>query len=304
MKLSPLISALLATFFLICPKSGFSASAKPQSSFAIEQEFKTLAYTNYLLPPDYAYPRIFIQDFPQDFTTIKSPEQRHKFFLMLLLPLALQTNQDITKERLVADYLLHKYKQNQLDASDINLIEHLADKYDIFTRLSAPQKYELILNELQNKIDIIPPSILLATAAINTNWGEAYFLPLSNNLYRSLNWYSDDGLKPRDETQDDSYRIKIYPSLQSSMTDFALKLNSSIDYQEFRNARRNLRQRNQTLSGRFLSPYLIFASALPNFAGLLDYTITFYRLEDIDRYAHFTPNLPKDSQPSVNVTKN
>ena len=88
------------------------------------------------------------------------------------------------------------------------------------------------------------------------------------------------------------------------MTDFALKLNSSIDYQEFRNARRNLRQRNQTLSGRFLSPYLIFASALPNFAGLLDYTITFYRLEDIDRYAHFTPNLPKDSQPSVNVTKN
>ena len=76
---------------------------------------------------------------------------------------------DIAKERLVADYLLHKYQQNQLDASDINLIEHLADKYDIFTRLSAPQKYELILNELQNKIDIIPPSILLATAAINTN---------------------------------------------------------------------------------------------------------------------------------------
>ncbi len=53
--------------------------------------------------------------------------------------------------------------------------------------------------------------------------------------------------------------------------------------------RQMLLDKNQQPNGKFLAPYLIFASDLPNFAGLLDYTITFSQLDQLDRNAALAP---------------
>ena len=151
------------------------------------------------------------------------------------------------------------------------------------------RRYAILLKQLKLRANVIPPSLLLSMAAINTNWGKGKFLAPSNNLYRELNWYTNEGLKPEDETEDTSYRIKIYPSLYASIKDYALKLNSNVDYTEFRNMRKVQEENNQQISGRFLIPYLIFANDIPNYAGLLDYTITYHNLDTVDKIATKRP---------------
>ena len=305
MKLDNLTYLFALLIGLLLPPAVRAENIPPRETpTGIERIFKQHGYTNYLLPPEYNYPELFVQTFPTDFSTIKSENQRHKFFLMILLPLALETNRKIEIERRVITYLEHKHLSGKLDTSDSEIIENLGRKYDIFTRLPPPGRTERILTELKTKVDIIPPSVLLASAAINTGWGEAGFLEKSNNLYKELVWNTNEGLKPTEETKDDSYRIKIYPSLAASMEAYALKLNSSVDYQEFRDARQNLRYRNSTVDGRFLAPYLILASPLPNFAGLLDYTITFYRLNELDKYARLAEKPSQSRTTPSNVTKN
>ncbi len=262
---------------------------KTDNTAQIEKIFQKQNYKTYLLPSGENFPQIFIQNIPEKFGADLPEKQKQDLFFRILAPLALKVNAELEKERKVVIYLQHKFAEDSLDAADEAIIEKLALKYDVSTPMQGHRRYAILLKQLKLRINAVPPSLFLAIAAINTNWGQAKFLPLSNNLYRELNWYSDEGLKPEDEKEDDSYRIRIYPSLYTAMADYALKLNSNVDYQEFREMRQMLLDKNQQPNGKFLAPYLIFASDLPNFAGLLDYTITFSQLDQLDRNAALAP---------------
>lgn len=260
------------------------------SSLQLEKIFKNYNYNNYLLKPDWVYPDICVETLPAGYTEIKSELQQRKFFMMILLPLALKINQNIKKERQVLEFLIFKNSRSQLDDTDKFIIDDFAQKYDVFSREKGKKRYNFLLNALRERINIVPPSIFIAAAAINTDWGNAPFLHKSNNLYRELNWYSDEGLKPFDENNND-YRIKIFPSLYASMEAFALYLNSSVNTDMFRYMRQLDFDNHNTILGKNLSPYLIFISELENFAGLMNYIITFYKLNEVDMHATLSKNL-------------
>ena len=251
--------------------------------------FQKSNYKNYILDKDQTYPTILIKNFPTDFGQTITKEEQQKLFFMTLIPLIRKVNEEILNEKKIIYYLEHKLSENTLDSTDEIIIEDLAVKYDISTKMQGYRRYAILLKQLKLRANVIPPSLLLSMAAINTNWGKGKFLAPSNNLYRELNWYTNEGLKPEDETEDTSYRIKIYPSLYASIKDYALKLNSNVDYTEFRNMRKVQEENNQQISGRFLIPYLIFANDIPNYAGLLDYTITYHNLDTIDKIATKRP---------------
>jgi exodeoxyribonuclease V alpha subunit len=62
----------------------------------------------------------------------------------------------------------------------------------------------------------------------------------------------------------------------------ALKLNSDINYEMFRVSRNRTRHKETSTLGRNVAHTLNPVSNLQNFAGILDYTITFYELINID----------------------
>lgn len=236
---------------------------KADNTAQIEKIFQKQNYKTYLLPSGENFPQIFIQNIPEKFGADLPEKQRQNLFFRILAPLALKVNAELEKERKVVIYLQHKFAEDSLDTADEAIIEKLALKYDASTPMQGHRRYAILLKQLKLRINAVPPSLFLAIAAINTNWGQAKFLPPSNNLYRELNWYSDEGLKPEDEKEDDSYRIRIYPSLYTAMADYALKLNSNVDYQEFREMRQMLLDKNQQPNGKFLAPYLILPLICP-----------------------------------------
>lgn len=251
-------------------------------------------YRDYIYMPDWKYPPIFLDTFPIDYTSITDSQKRNKLFLQILTPLALKVNEEISFEKIEIDELINQYNEtHDLTDTQLKTIEEKAEKYDIFTRLSGERRTSYILKQLKLKVDNIPPSILIAIAAVETNWGTNRPALLANSLYRELVWFTNEGLEPQDETDDKDYRYKIFATLYDSMVSHALKINSNVNYQQFRTERAQTRYREKPLIGRSLVSTMMLDSNLQNFAGLLDYTLTFYELSNIDE-AELSPlDLPK-----------
>lgn len=275
---------------LSCPAHAFGADVLnlgPLRVKELEQIYQFYDYKGergYLMVPGYHYPPIILSTFPVDFSSITDEAERNALFIKILAPLALQINEQILAERKQINDIFDEFNKNKdLTPKQSQFIEEKANKYDIFTRQKGYQRNRFLLKELLVRVDALPPSFMIAVSAIETNWGTSRIVKEGNSLYKALEWHTDKGLKPIGETKDDSYRIKTYPNLHSSMQEFALKLNSQVAYADMRNFRRELRFRDSVLRGTTFSYTLLWNSPLKNYAGMLEYTIAFYELNIIDK---------------------
>lgn len=243
--------------------------------------FEDYGYKSYVRE-DRKIPPLMVERLPDGYAGVKPKDERNRLFIMILAPLALKVNEELIferqellalKEAFDSDSGLNKEQQDRLEA--------LAVKYDVFTRMENRERQDILLRALTEKIDEIPPSLLIAAAAAESNWGTAAEVKEGNALYKLKDWYTDKGIKPAGE-DDDSYRIRVYPDLIAAVRDYALKMNSDVNYQHFRIARRQMRTRNQVLKGRTTVYNMVIGSPLENYAGLLSYILTFYDLVNID----------------------
>lgn len=243
--------------------------------------FEDYDYNSYVRK-DRKFPPLMLETFPFDYGEIKSKDERNNLFIMVLAPLALKINEEIVLETQELRELKSAFDSEKgLTREQQDRLETLAVKYDVFTRMENQERQDILLRALAEKIDEIPPSLLIAVAAAESNWGTAVEVKQGNALYKLKDWYTDKGIKPAGES-DDSYRIRVYPDLLAAMRDYALKMNSDINFQHFRIARRQLRAHNQVLKGRTTVYNMVIGSPLENYAGLLNYILTFYDLINID----------------------
>lgn len=238
----------------------------------------------YLRIPDRKYPAIFLKNFPSDYASVTDEEKRNALFFKILAPLALKLNQELLQERSQIEDMAGSFETTgTLSEKQQKQLEEKAAKYDVFSRLKGSDRYAYIISELLNRIDQIPPSIMLTAAALETNWGTSRIVTQGNSLYKTLVWHTNDGLKPLGETEDATYRIKTYPDIYASMQDFALKINSHKSFEVMRNMRRERRTHTSNMSGPLMAPYVYGTSALNNYAGIFDYTLAYYELLEIDK---------------------
>ena len=257
----------------------------------LQELYQQVGYTgieekNWLMIPSYKYPPIFLKNFPKEFYTLNDETERNSLFIKMLAPLCLKLNQDLLAERQTILDIEEAYdKSHSLSDKQINILEKKSEKYDIFTRLKDNNRYDYLISELINRIDIIPPSLMITLASIETDFGSSRIVKEGNSLYKMLQWHTKAGLKPIGENEDDSYRIKTYPDLYSSLKDFALKINSSPNFAFLRIARADARRHATTprILGFNIATYAFTNSELRNYAGIIDYTLSYYELTIIDK---------------------
>ena len=248
----------------------------------LKKMFADAAYDDYIDLPDNEYPRIFVQNLPSDFALQEDRTLRNRFFMQILMPLILKANDEVLKEREIVDALSYGFEQNKdFDEASVFYLEELAKKYDVTTPFKDTRRYITLLDELKVKVDTVPPSLLMAAAAIRTDWGTSRIAIKANNLYKQRIWYQNEGLEPL-EDKDGGYRYKIYSNLEESVKDYILKLNSDINFDTFRVARAVSRKRGSDLYGKRMAFSFVLASNLKNYAGLLDYTLTYYKMYYFD----------------------
>lgn len=259
----------------------------------LEALFKKFRYQRFRALDDDEFPAIFVQKLPSDFQNIKSLKYRNELFIRILTPLALKLNEEILNERSTLLRLERQFKQNNtLSEKEIQKLENLAKKYDYFTRLKGNDRIGAQLQNLKLRIDMIPPSIFVAAAALESNWGSSRLAMVANSLYKEKVWFTDEGIEPL-ENKDDGYRFKTFDSLIECMRSFALTFNSNINYEYAWEVREGMTDRHGTVLGESLALALSTSSNLPNYIGILDYTTAFYDLLAID-IGHLKRGLKKN----------
>ena len=196
----------------------------------------------------------------------------------------MKINEEILAERKIVEDLKDSYfKNGSLNDKELVLLEEKAKKYEVFTHLKGDSRIRFLLRNTLINLDVLPPSIMIASAAIYTDWGNSRLAREANSLYLDEVWYTDDGIVPADDP-DGGYRYKVYDTLEDCIRARALSINTHINYDYLRAARNISRKINRPPYGEQLAAKMLNDSNYRNISGLIDYTFSFYKLNRTDYF--------------------
>ena len=223
----------------------------------------------------------YISLLPKDLSLIEDIRERKELFIKIILPLILQENEKIEKDREKLFKLLAK-KSNTKEEK--NWLKWKFKEYKIKNR---------DISELKIRMDIVPVSLAIAQAAIESGWGTSRFALEGNALYGQWTW-SDKGLKPLDNVDGD-HKVMHFKILTASIKAYKKNLNTHSGYIEFREARANLRNRNEKVTGLKLTQYLDKYSATGmEYTKKLELTIKKNSLSDFENAKLLSTGLRKE----------
>jgi Bax protein len=179
-------------------------------------------------------PRLVVEHLPGDLAELDSIDVRKSVFIKSLLPLLLLENERIaaTRERLLAIV----EKVGPPDAKDAAFLDELAERYDV-----APGN----VRELLRRVDVVPVSLALAQAALESGWGTSRGAKDGHSVFGHMRFGIDD-----------EGRVRHFADLPTSVEAYASNLNTHRAYAEFRRARAALRAEGKPLDGHLLAQHL------------------------------------------------
>jgi Bax protein len=181
---------------------------------------------------------IYFTRLPKDLSTIRSTKKKKETFLKILLPLVVAENEKIKKDK---KYLLKILKENDTPENQ----KWINKKYKAY-KVSKRN-----INELIEKMDIIPISIALAQAAKESGWGTSRFALEGNAIFGQWTW-KGEGIEPLEKSGDKNHKILKFPLLRASVKAYITNLNTHNSYKDFRKKRFELRKQNKPILGKEL----------------------------------------------------
>jgi uncharacterized FlgJ-related protein len=165
-----------------------------------------------------------------------------KVFVKTVLPIIINENQNILMTRSFVENLKNKLETfRTLENKEIRTLNDIAKNYNIKYR----EKHKLdLVNEILSNLDVIPNSIVLAQAAIESGWGSSRFAKEHNALFGEYTYDTEKGVIPLDRDTGKTHLIKSFNSLDSSVNSYFNNINSHYAYREFRNIRKIMRDKN------------------------------------------------------------
>ncbi len=213
---------------------------------------------------------IYFTQFPRDLETLQSSKLKKETFIQIVLPLVVAENERILEDREKLKLLSNKKFTTDLEKQWLRqkLLEYKVKKGD--------------LNELMNRIDIIPTSIALAQAAKESGWGTSRFALEGNAIYGQWTW-SGQGIAPLNRDSNKNHKILKFPILRASVKAYKNNLNTHKSYKAFRDKREQLRKKNKNIKGLELTETLKnYAQTGSEYTKILNQIITQNRLTDFE----------------------
>ncbi|QYK12293.1 glucosaminidase domain-containing protein [Shewanella rhizosphaerae] len=172
-------------------------------------------------------------------TSSQIPVQLKKMvFFRLMAPLILVANEQILLER-------QTIAQAAPDAPELLA---LARKYRLLTdesgSLTGEQRQQLLA-----RVDIMPPSLVLAQAAEESGWATSRFTVEGNAFFGQWD-FSGKGMTPKAQRKElGNYGLARFDTPLASVEGYLLNLNTNAAYQSLRELRAQLRAENKPITG-------------------------------------------------------
>jgi len=187
-----------------------------------------------------------------DFSAIEDVGERKAAFFGFLQPYIEEANAGIIEDRAHLEEVRARLKVGPLNRRDARWLRALAADYGLDLEPEAPFTDEL-LDSLEYRVDIIPPSMALAQAALESGWGTSRFARKGNNLFGIWCYEPGCGIVPRQRPAGATYEVASYRSPKESFQDYIRNLNSNRAYETLWNLRAEHRRKGEAVTGLSLS---------------------------------------------------
>ena len=240
------------------------------SAATIEQLFKDTNYNLNDIRKNKLVRPVALTWLPREIVKIENTQKRKDLFIQIILPLILQENNNIKLDRIKLFKIINKSKNTELEK------KWLRKKYKQYGVNNKD------ISVLKMRMDVVPISMALAQAAKETGWGTSRFAQEGNALFGQWTW-SGEGLKPKDADKDKGHKVMKFNILQASVRACQRNLNTHKSYKNFRIARAELRDKNQTLDSLILSQHLDkYAETGQEYVNIIQKIIKQNNLKDFD----------------------
>lgn len=223
-------------------------SISPETTHGLEAFFQTLDYDWAEL--EEGVPLLILENMPYDIDQIRSSKAKKRAFFMGLLPMVLLANQEIKRERQDVQLILSRHKEGRLQDGDLERLEKILKRYGL---RGHPLTDHRTRTRLLRRVDIIPPSLVLAQAANESAWGSSRFARLGNNLFGEWTYKPGTGIIPAGRPAGATYEVRKFSSIYQSIRSYMNNLNRNGAYRKLREIRAILRDSNQPVTGMSLA---------------------------------------------------
>ncbi|MDL1970792.1 MAG: glucosaminidase domain-containing protein [Candidatus Desulfofervidaceae bacterium] len=230
-------------------------------------------------------PPIVIKNLPPDLKYVRDERLKRKLFIRTIMPSALFALAEVEKERMqLKEILAETDYPTHLDSNI--LVKTIGSQKAAFVRHLTAKYRTNVTDELLKRVNTVPLSLLLAQAAIESNWGTSRFALEGNNLF-GIWTYKRDGMVPLYRDTEAQHKVARYSSILEATRNYLYNLNVGWAYTEFREAR------SHTMDALELAQYLFrYSQTGLLYVNRLQDIINMYNLKEYDIYeAHFKPYL-------------
>lgn len=196
-------------------------------------------------------PRLYLDALPRDLAGMSPVSAKKRLFFQAVLPIVLQVNEEITVDRWRLKRLADRFTRadtlspaDTISPADREWLATMADLYG-----TGPFDVE----ELLNRMDVVPPSLALAQAAEESGWGTSRFARQGNALFGQYTYKSKSGILPARRDADRRHRVRSHDNLLAAVRAYVHNLNSHWAYDDFRRRRAQLRRDGGQISGDVLA---------------------------------------------------
>ena len=233
MKYDPLKSSLLIFFFGFLLNSSLNAG-EFHNWVDLNKYYKKNNFIPEILTQENIGHLPIISELPDDFSEIQDVPTKKKLFYLVTLPLIYNANASIMQERRMVINIEKKFARKDLNKNETDEIIRLSKKY----KLDYSEINTKLFRKLKQRINIIPVSLALGQAIIESGWGQSRFATGGNALYGQWTTSEDKGIIPQDRDEDKSHAVLKFKNLSESVEAYMFNINTHQAYYNFRVIRR------------------------------------------------------------------
>ena len=283
MKFAPLKPKFFI-FFLGLFLSPFFLSAQGFESWKqLEIYFKKNNFDPYTITEQELDYLPILSSLPSDFDQLQDVKLKKKLFYLITLPIIHESNNLILEDREMVINIEKKFLRADLNENEVNETVRLAVKYKLdYSTIDLK-----LFRDLKQRINIIPVSLALAQAIVESGWGQSRFALEGNALYGQWTTNEQKGIIPEDRDEDKTHAVRKFKNLEQSVQAYMHNINTHRAYYSFRVVRRIAERVQYTdpisAKVKFLAAY---AEIGQEYVDKLELIIESNKLREFDRFAY------------------
>ena len=280
MKYDPLKSSLLIFFFRFLLNSSLNAG-EFHNWVDLNKYYKKNNFIPEILTQENIGHLPIISELPDDFSEIQDVPTKKKLFYLVTIPLIYNSNTSIMQERRMVINIEKKFARKELNKNETDEIIRLSKKY----KLDYSEINTKLFRKLKQRINIIPVSLALGQAIIESGWGQSRFATEGNALYGQWTTSEDKGIIPQDRDEDKTHAVLKFKNLSESVEAYMFNINTHQAYYNFRVIRRIDERIKYTdpisMKVKYLAAY---AEIGDKYVDKLELIIASNNLQEFDRF--------------------